>query len=270
MAVRVPACFDLAQTLDCGQAFRWEPSPEDPALWRGAAWGRALSLRKVGGGLELSCPPEDLERVWRGYFALDEDYRPIRAELSTLHPALAEAVAFAPGLRVLRQEPWEALCSFVLSQNNNIKRIKGIIGRLCRLFGQPIAGSGLYGFPSPERIAALSPEDLAPLRCGYRAGYVLDAARKVAGGEIDLARILAEPAEYGRAELRKIHGVGPKVAECALLYGFHKTECFPMDVWMKRAMAQLLPGLTPADLGPNAGIAQQFIFLFSYSHPERF
>lgn len=268
--IRIPACFDLAQTLDCGQAFRWELDPEDPSLWRGAAYGRPLSLRQAGEYIELSCSQEDFELIWRGYFDLGEDYGYIRAELSQFSPVLAEAAAFAPGIRILRQEPWEALCSFVLSQNNNIRRIKGIIGRFCQLFGCPIDGSGLYTFPTPERIAALSPADLEPLRCGYRAGYVRDAAQKAAGGQIDFARILAEPAGFGRQELRKINGVGPKVAECTLLYGFHKTECFPMDVWMKRAMAQLLPGIKPEDFGPHAGLAQQYIFHYSRLHPEVF
>lgn len=268
--IPIPACFDPAQTLDCGQAFRWEQSPEDPALWQGAAYGKALSLHRAGDYLELFCSQENFHRIWRDYFDLDEDYDRIRAELSALSPVLAEAAAFAPGIRILRQEPWEALCSFVLSQNNNIRRIKGIIGRFCTLFGQPMSGSALHSFPSPERIAALSPADLEPLRCGYRAGYVLDAARKVADGEIDIRRILAEPAGFGREELRKINGVGPKVAECALLYGFHKTECFPMDVWMKRAMAQLLPGVSPEDFGKNAGLAQQYIFHYSRMHPALF
>ena len=108
------------------------------------------------------------------------------------------------------------------------------------------------------------------MRCGYRGAYVLDAARQVAGGLVDLERIDQEPAAFGREELQRIKGVGPKVAECALLYGFHKTECFPMDVWMKRAMAALLPGVRPEDLGRNAGLAQQYIFHYSRMHPELF
>lgn len=268
--LRIPAVFDLPQTLDCGQAFRWRQSSEDPELWCGAAYGRYLTLRRVGDELELSCPREDMDGVWREYFDLSEDYDSIRRELSGLSPVLREAAEFAPGIRILRQEPWEALCSFILSQNNNISRIKGLVNNFCRMFGQPIPGTDMRSFPPPEAVAALSPEDLEPLRSGYRAPYVLDAARKVSAGEIDLRRIMSEPAGYGREELRKIKGVGPKVAECALLYGFHKTECFPMDVWMKRAMAKLLPGMAPGDFGPNAGLAQQYIFHYSRMHPELF
>ena len=269
-SVFIPACFHLAQTLDCGQAFRWQPCPQNPDVWEGTAFGRFLTLRQAGGALELRCPQEDFTRVWRSYFDLDTDYEAVRAALAGLHPNLRAAAEYAPGIRILRQEPWEALCSFVLSQNNNILRIKGIIRRFCQLFGQPLAGGAGFGFPPAEAIASLAAEDLAPLHAGYRAPYVLEAARAVAGGSLDLERIAREPAGYGREELRKIRGVGPKVAECVLLYGFHKTQCFPLDVWMKRAMAVLLPGFTPEDLGPHAGIAQQYLFHYSRTHQELF
>lgn len=266
--VCIPASFDLAQTLDCGQAFRWQKLED--GSWQGVAFGRMLILRRAEDQLAFSCPAEDLSQIWRAYFDLDQDYEAQRQALSRLSPALAEAAAFAPGIRILRQDPWEALCSFIMSQNNNIPRIKGMVQRFCQLFGQPIPGSKLHAFPTPEAMAALSPQDLAPLRSGYRAGYILDAAQKVASGQLDLEAIAREPAEFGREELRKIKGVGPKVAECALLYGFHKTECFPMDVWMKRAMATLLPGMSPEDFGPSAGLAQQYIFHYSRMHPELF
>ena len=126
-SVFIPACFHLAQTLDCGQAFRWQPCPQNPDVWEGTAFGRFLTLRQAGGALELRCPQEDFTQVWRSYFDLDTDYEAIRAALAGLHPNLQAAAEYAPGIRILRQEPWEALCSFVLSQNNNILRIKGII-----------------------------------------------------------------------------------------------------------------------------------------------
>lgn len=269
-ALGIPASFDPAQTLNCGQAFRWQRSAAGPDVWEGVAFGRFLSLSKAGEGLELSCSQEDFDQIWRGYFDLDADYEAVREALSQMSPVLKEAAEYAPGIRILRQEPWEALCSFVLSQNNNILRIKGIIRRFCRLFGGPVAGTDIPAFPQPEAVAALSLEDLEPLHAGYRTPYVLDAARAVAEGRISLERIAREPAEFGREELRKIRGVGPKVAECALLYGFHKTECFPLDVWMKRAMATLLPGVRPEDFGAHAGIAQQYIFHYSRMHPELF
>ncbi len=268
--VEIPAVFDLADTLDCGQAFRWQPVEGDPDRWVGAALDQPLALRRRGEKLELSCSQAAFDRVWRRYFDWEADYESARQVLAALHPVLAQAVAFAPRIRILRQDPWEALCSFLLSQNNNIARIKGLLDRFCRLFGQAIPGWDLYAFPRAEAVAALDLEDLAPLRAGYRAPYVREAARQVAAGQLDLDRISREPAAFGRQELQKLPGVGPKVAECALLYGFHKLECFPMDVWMKRAMGELLPGWLPEDFGPWAGLAQQYIFHYSRMHPERF
>lgn len=264
----IPQGFDLAQTLDCGQAFRWGPLPD--GSWQGAALGHALVLRQAGGGVALSCTQAEFDGIWRRYFDLDEDYEEKRRALSACSPVLAQAAAFAPGIRILRQDPWEALCSFIISQNNNIPRIKGILHRLCQGWGQPIPGSDLHAFPTPQALAGQSPEGLAPLRAGFRAKYLVDAARKVAGGQVVLEEIAAAPLEDARAQLQKIQGVGPKVAECALLYGFHRMECFPMDVWMKRAMAVLLPGFSPADFGGNAGLAQQYLFHYSRLHPELF
>ena len=263
-----PVPFDLAQTLDCGQAFRWVECT--PGVWEGAAFGKFLRLSQQGEGVLFHCSQEEFETVWRSYFDLGADYEAKRAALSRLSPALAEAAAFAPGIRILRQEPWEALCSFIVSQNNHIPRIKGILQRLCQAFGQPIGDSGWQSFPTPQRLAACGLQDLAPLRAGFRAKYLLDAAQKVSSGQVDLEKVAAAPVDAGRAELQKIFGVGPKVAECALLYGFHKTECFPLDVWMKRAMATLLPGTDPRNFGENAGLAQQYLFHYSRLHPELF
>ena len=266
----IPKCFHLAQTLDCGQAFRWRPADPQGLVWEGAAKDRYLRLEDRGETLALSCSQEELEDFWSGYFDLETDYEEKRRALSKMSPALAQAAAFAPGIRILRQDPWEALCSFIISQNNHIPRIKGIIERLCQLLGEPIGDTGWHSFPGPERLSACSLEDLAPLRAGFRAKYLLDAAQKVASGEVDLEQVAASPVEEGRVELQKIHGVGPKVAECALLYGFHKTECFPLDVWMKRAMALLLPGTDPKAFGSNAGLAQQYLFHYSRLHPQLF
>lgn len=274
--VCVPAAFDPAQTLTCGQAFRWKEVPlEDGSLcWEGVAGGKLLRLQKVRENnqerLLFFCSQQDFDSFWKTYFDLDADYGKKRAELSALSPVLRQAASFAPGICILRQEPWEALCSFLISQNNNIPRIQGIISRLCHLLGKPIADSGRFTFPAPEKLAACTVEDLSPLRAGFRAKYLIDAAKKVTDGEIDLQKIARSPAETSRSELQKILGVGPKVAECTLLYGFHKTECFPMDVWMKRAMSELLPGYAPEDFGENAGLAQQYIFHYSRMHPELF
>lgn len=248
--------FDLNQTLDCGQCFRWSGSG---GLYRGIAHGRLLELELNGDALVLrGVTPEEFEAVWRGYLDLGRDYGELRSRFAA-DESLREAVEFSPGLRVMRQEPWEALCTFILSQNSNIPRIKGMVERLCQGFGEPLPSGG-FAFPSPERLAPLSEDELAPLRSGYRAPYIIDAARRISEGRLDLRALYALPLDEARRELLQVHGVGPKVAECALLYGLGRVECFPMDVWMKRVMASLYPGGFPEALEDVAGIAQQFLF----------
>lgn len=259
--------FSLPETLDCGQCFRWQRL--ESGAYRGSAYGKSLTVSMDEKGLLLQgAAEEDFQALWRSYFDLDLDYNKIRGALANKDPILKEAAAFAPGIRILNQEPFETLCSFIISQNNNIPRIKGIIERLCLLFERETGSADR--FPTAEMLACRREEDLAPLRAGWRAAYLLDAAQKVAGGEIDLERIKALPMPEARAELMRIKGVGPKVAECVLLYGLHRLEAFPMDVWMKRAMATLFPEKSVLDFGPYAGIAQQYIFHYSRLHPELF
>ena len=260
-AVRGLGEFDLAATLDCGQAFRW--ATEDDGAWRGVACGRVLRVRQRDDGVLLfeDTPLAEFEQIWRRYFDLDRDYAAIRAAISG-HPVLREVSAFAGGIRVLSQDPWETLCSFIISQNNNIPRIKGIIARLCESFGDPLPG-GEYAFPPPERLAPLGVADLAPLRSGFRAKYILDAARRVSSGEVELDPLRTLPLADARQSLTRIMGVGPKVADCALLFGCGRIECFPMDVWIKRAMKQLFGGELPACARPYAGIVQQMIFHYA-------
>lgn len=260
--------LDLAQTLDCGQSFRWEQNEDNSFM--GIAFGKAVTVSIKDGDLYIkNTSGEDFEKIWRSYFDLDLDYDKIRTEISEIHPILKEASQYAPGIRILRQEPFEALCTFIISQNNNIKRIKGIVKRLCESFGYKI-GEGLYAFPTAERLATLDVKELESLRAGFRNRYIIDGAQKVASGEVDLEKCRTLPYEDARAELMKIVGVGQKVADCTLLFGLHRIESFPLDVWMKRAMATLFPNLTPQDFGQYAGIAQQYIFHYSRMHPELF
>lgn len=262
--------FNLAQTLECGQCFRWDAQTD--GFYAGAAFGHKLQIAETDEGILLAgITEQEYLTLWRGYFDCDFDYGKVRNMLAQADPVLAQAAQYAPGMRILRQDPWEALVSFIISQNNNIPRIKGIVGRLCSLFGEPRKELGeLHEFPAAERLAELTEDDLAPLRSGFRAKYILSAAQKVASGEVDLEALRTLPMEQARQKLMTIHGVGPKVAECALLYGLHRLDAFPMDVWMKRAMAELFPGQRPEDFGEYAGIAQQYIFHYSRNHPELF
>ncbi len=251
----------LAPTLFCGQCFRWTKLPD--GSYEGMAKDRYVRIT-----------PENLPELledgfWAEYFDTGLDYEAIRERFCGLDPVLAEAVRFAPEMRVLNQDPWEALCTFLLSQCNNIGRIRGMVERLCASYGAPAEG-GRRAFPRPEELSGAEEEDLRALGFGYRAPYVLDAARRVLSGEIDFGRLRTQPLDEARAELRRVEGVGPKVADCALLYGLHRLEAFPMDVWMKRAMGGLFPGREPAWFGPFAGVAQQYLFHYSRCHPELF
>lgn len=248
--------FDLPRTLDCGQAFRWRR--REDGGWEGAAGGRYLRLERRGADILLQAGAADLP-FWRSYFDLDRDYPALWA-LFRRNPVLRQALGCCPGIRVLRQEPWETLCTFILSANNNVPRIKGIVERLCRGWGEAIPGCGFFAFPPPERLAPLSPGDLAPLRAGWRGEYLLDAARQVAEGRLDLGEVAGLPTPEARLRLREVKGVGAKVADCVLLFGFGRVECIPMDVWMKRVMAECYPKGLPRYLRPYGGIAQQVLF----------
>ncbi len=251
------SCFDLARTLDCGQAFRWVQTGENE--WHGVAFSRPLTLKQIGDEIIFSGATEqDFENIWRPYFDLDRDYGNLCKRLKA-DPHLKRAVEECGGIRVLRQEPWEAICSFIISANNNIPRIKGIIDRLCRLLGEHLGGDD-YSFPAPEKIVEAGVEGLAPIRAGFRAKYLVDAAEKVSEGEIDFDKICSSSLEEGRDELIKIKGVGEKVAQCALLYGFGKADAFPVDVWVKRIMAEMYPDGLPECTNGVRGIAQQYLF----------
>lgn len=269
MIVKNVTSLDLGETLDCGQSFRWRDNGD--GSFTGVAYEKLVTVSIRDKDLHIENTTEqDFEKIWRNYFDLDLDYDSIRSSIGEIHPVLKEASAYAPGIRILRQEPWEALCTFIISQNNNIKRIKGIVDRLCTTFGNKIGDTNFYTFPKPEILAKLTPDDLAPLRAGFRNKYIIDASRKVANGEVDLEKCKNVPYDDARAELCKIKGVGNKVADCTLLFGMHRIEAFPIDVWMRRAMERLFPNMTGEDFGEYAGIAQQYIFHYARMHPELF
>lgn len=250
--------FSPAQTFDCGQAFRFLPFEGG---YCGVAGGRYLEVSERDGETLLSCSREDFEGFWKDYFDLGRDYLAI--EIDPLDSFLTAAREYGRGIRILRQPPFEALCSFIISQCNNIPRIRGIISRLCELGGERLE-NGLYTFPTPERVEELGLEGLAALRAGYRAPYLLGAARAVNEGRLDLESLKTLPTDEARAELLKLEGVGRKVADCVLLYGLGHTDAFPVDVWIKRALATVYPeGFDYLRYGENAGVIQQYIFFYA-------
>lgn len=258
IVVDIP-CFDVGLTLDCGQAFRW--SKTENGDWHGVAFSTPLTLRQTENGVEfIGVTEEEFNKIWVPYFDLDRNYDAL-CERYKNDEQLKNAVTECYGIRLLRQEPWEALCSFIISQNNNIPRIKGIVDRLCRLLGEHLGGDD-YAFPTAEKVAQAGIEGLAPIRAGFRAKYIIDAAQKVANSEIDFKKILHPDTsiDEGRDELIKIKGVGEKVAQCTLLYGCGKVDAFPIDVWVKRILAEDYPNGLPECINGTRGIAQQYLF----------
>jgi N-glycosylase/DNA lyase len=254
--------FSVRQTFDCGHCFRFDLTERGAV---GYAFGKKIELTEVGEGeiFMTPCTEKEFHDVWERYLALDTDYGAIRKELTEKREAdtsLATAMETGKGIRILRQEPWEALCSFIISQNNNIPRIKKIIAALCKA-GAEITGGSENEFPSPETLIKMGVDGLFALKTGFRAAYLYDAACKVHSGEINLEAVLAMPTEEAASELCRIKGVGPKVAACALLFGFEKTDCFPIDVWVKRLMQEYYGGeVKGSDFGRYAGLAQQYLF----------
>lgn len=249
-------CLSLPLTLDCGEAFRW--AEQEDGSWSGAAYGKYLNIKEENGNFILKDTSlEDFENVWRNYFDLDRDYAAICTKLKE-DELVRETIDEYYGIRILNQEPWEALVSFVISQQNNIKRIKGIIKRLCDTYGEKIC-DGWHAFPTSKTLSKLSVEDFEAIGLGYRAKYVKKLADDVESGVIDLAAIKAMDLDDAKKTLLSIYGVGEKVANCALLFGFQFIRCFPVDVWMKRVL-QYYPDGLPECFSGYEGIAQQYLF----------
>lgn len=249
--------LSLSQTLDCGQAFRWEKVGDD--AYFGYYIDRPLYISGSDGRFVLKDTTEDdFLNIWYDYFDLGTDYSALKMKYCS-DPTLKKACACSGGTRLLKQDGWETLISYIFSSNNNIPRIKGIISRLTEHYKR---------FPTPDMLAGETPESLGFLRSGFRAKYVIDAAKKVLSGEVSLSR--CRRSEYGEAksELMKINGVGPKVADCVLLYGLNFRSAFPVDVWIKRVMQNYYSSGLPECTRGTEGIAQLYLFNYIRSLPH--
>ena len=261
--------FDTVHIFECGQCFRWVPAGDGSGDYIGAAGSYAgrvhtdtqpdgritLTLEVTGGG----------EEFWRDYFDLDTDYSEIKKALVASDPEIARAVSYGGGIRILNQDLFEALISFIISQNNNIPRIRKCIEAICARYGEHIGdafGREWHAFPSPEALAAAAVEDIAALRLGYRSGYIKAAAE----------RYLSCPRPETREDILKFLGVGPKVANCIMLFGLRDTGAFPIDTWVRHIMNDMY-GFEEKDIkgmsefacgrfGGYAGYAQQYLFYY--------
>jgi len=263
--------FSLKQIFESGQCFRWNPGVDGGYV--GVAMGRVLEAKQDGHSVAFTpCALNEFNGIWRKYFDLDTDYAVIKERVS-IDDIMRKAVEFGDGMRILRQDPWECLISFIISANNRIPRIKSIIERISGRYGKPIEYKGriYHSFPTPEALASCSADDIWQCRCGYRAPYIVQTACMVANGEADLNAIGQMDYEQAHKALMKLPGVGPKVADCVLLFGMGKGEAFPVDVWIKRVMDRLyLPGASLKEIKKwakeafdgLAGMAQQYLFYY--------
>jgi N-glycosylase/DNA lyase len=266
--IKLEGELSVEKTFDCGQCFRFDrvENSDHEFEFGGVAYGRAVSFAAEGDELYIyGSDLEDYENIWKRYLGLDVDYDAVNADILSRsdNPALKNAIEFGRGIRILRQEPWEAVCSFIVSQNNNIPRIKKIIAAMSEKYGEHLGG-GNYAFPTAQAIAEAGESGMFELKTGFRAKYLADAAARVTDGRLDLSAV----EELGSTEdcakkLCEVKGVGPKVAACSLLFGFGKYDAFPVDVWIRRVMEKYFaPGFEPSELGPYAGIAQQYLFYY--------
>lgn len=252
--------FSLKNTLDCGQCFRWEEQVDGSYL--GIVKNSVVKASQTGNILKLeelsqnSINKED----WQEYFGFDTDYVAIESKLKS-DDLLARAYKLSPGIRILKQDPWEALISFIISQNNNIPRIKKIIKSLCQVAGQEII-SGVFKFPTPQQILNLSDEKLESIKSGFRAKYIKNAAELMMNGTVNLKELAAKLNDEALDELMQIKGVGVKVGSCVLIYGFNKLNVVPVDVWVKRGIDKYFKNGWPEEVKGLEGVAAQYLYNF--------
>ena len=284
--------YDLTATLDSGQAFRWQKQNDS---WVGVIGKHRVRLTQTSDGIHATtaAPVENWDFL-REFLQTEIDLAAVLKTFPDDEPMRA-AVAACPGLRLLKQDAWECLASFILSSTKQIVQIRQIVALLCERFGEPVAGRNaeaqrtqrraenfltlrpsassapLRSFPSSARIAALNEAELRACKMGFRAPSLLAAAREIAEGRFDLERIRHLPHAEARAELMKLRGVGGKIADCVLLFAYGFDSAFPVDVWIERALQQLyfprrraseqrLRRFAATHFGPHAGYAQQYLF----------
>ena len=264
--------ISLFKTFDCGQCFRFDTIErfDNKIEVGGVAHGKYVIFAQNHENelIIYNSTEDDYWQIWRKYLSLDVDYDKVNAQIlrQTDSPHMQRALEYGNGIRILRQEPYEAIISFIISQNNNIPRIKKIIASICQNYGHSVALFDKidYTFPSNEELSQASEQELFSLRMGFRAKYIADACEKIKNGSVDIEGVMAsDDFDACVAHLCQIKGIGLKVASCALLFGFGKTEAFPRDVHINRTLEKYFPnGIDVQSLGKSAGIAQQYLFYY--------
>ena len=264
MEIRISDDFDLKKIVDSGQCFR--PKEIEPDTFRFITGENILHIKNCGNGIfNVDCDEKIWRDVWKNYFDIDTNYANIRRDVENFangkpyEKILLNATNFGNGIRILRQEPFEMLISFIISQRKNIPSIRSSVERICQRFGRRVGD--VYLFPRVEEISGASINDLTGLGLAYRKDYIKDALEKVSSKNIDLHALKNFSDNELVEKLKTIRGVGDKVANCVALFAYHRVDRAPVDVWIKRAIDEDFSGENIFDLfGNNAGILQQYVF----------
>ena len=267
--------YDLAATLTSGQAFRWSPSGN---AWEGVIGEHWVRLRQEAGQITAETATPGGDWLWlRHYLQLDIRLEQVLATFPGDEP-MRNAMAQCQGLRLLRQDPWECLASFICSSSKQIVQIQQMIALLCRRYGSALpvleGTQPTWSFPSAARLAGVSAIELRECKLGFRAPYLAETAAKIDAGELDLAQLAQLPLGQARDALVALPGVGPKIADCVLLFAYGFPGAFPLDVWVMRALRRLyfprrsakihrLRHFSQTHFGPHAGYAQQYLFHYT-------
>lgn len=263
--------FDPQHIFECGQAFRW--NKEEDNSYTTIAYGKVLNVRKDNEDIILTGTNlDDFKNIWYNYFDLGRDYGLIKAELSK-DPILKEAISFGQGIRILNQDPFEIIISFIISANNQIPRIKKSIELIAKQYGEKIRDD-YYSFPTAQALAQADPLDIREIcRVGFRDVRIVQSSGLIASGQINFEDIFSGTRDQGKEILMTLPGVGPKVSDCILLFAFDKDEAFPVDVWVKRVMehfylkedtnVKLIGSHGARVFGKLAGFAQQYLFYYA-------
>lgn len=271
--------FRIADIMECGQCFHFTKLGE--ADYELMAYGRYLHVKQCGESEEhpkdsvilYDTSKEDYDTIWCKYFDMENDYGIIKRSIISADERLSEAVNEKQGIRILNQEFFETLISFIISQNKQIPHIKHIVHTVSERYGDEIVlsnGRKVYTFPNVDKLYRVTENELRECKVGFRAPYIKDAVEKVFGGEIIEEQLRGMPVDMAREKLMTIKGVGEKVANCVLLFGLGFTNAFPVDVWMKRIMEymyfekdtkkEIIEQFAYDKFGENAGYAQQYLF----------
>lgn len=274
--------FDITQILESGQVFRFSKLSDHSYLLN--ARQKLIKITQQhhsSSAIFYNTSTSEVDQIWLPYFDISTDYEKIAHTLSEKDDFMREAIQFGKGIRILKQEPWEMLISFIISQNKAIPHIKQCISNISQRFGRPLEGideeQSSYTFPTPRELVEATEEELRECKVGFRAPYIKDACNKVVSGEVVLNDLYTMPTEEARIELMKIKGVGPKIADCILLFAYGKSEVFPTDVWIKRVIEGVyfkgknvplkeIQEFASSYFGSLAGYAQQYMFYYGREH----